>query len=194
MKTPKVLFATIVAAAVAVAVLAPAANASCITSGTLGCQQVSGTVTSSNLAFGAVAATATLGGAITPGSDLQATGLIPVVSVTPWALSVKDANTNPGTTGHLVRGAGCSGGEAALVNKLTVYPTATLGALGLDNFHTDYSSGAGALQIGGSPQTIATGTLSDVLTANYAQHVNPDEQLVSGCTYSLDAIYTLAPN
>jgi hypothetical protein len=190
MKTPKVVFVT-VAAAAAVALAAPAANASCINGGATGCQVVSGVVTSSSLGFGAALATSVNLSTITPGSTSTITGLIPVVSVGNWTLKVSDDNTGA-TAGKLVASGlpACSGSAAALSSKLSVYPTAA-NVAGLDTFVTSFDSTT-PHPLDGTATSIATGTISDTVTAHYTQPVAESEPLKALCSYSLTAVYGLS--
>jgi hypothetical protein len=188
MKSPRSALAAV--AAVGVLSLIPsAAEAACTPGVTTGCQQVTGTVISSTLSFGTVAPVATLS-TITPGQNTIGVGAIPVVSVGGWTLKVADDNTSA-TAGRMAKSGlpTCTGSAANLNNPLQVYPTA-LG--GLDTFTTSFTSGA-MHAIDGVATTIAQGTASDTVTANYSVAIGSGEQLAAGCTYSLNAVYTLTP-
>jgi hypothetical protein len=188
MKSPRSALA--VAAAVGALSLVPSvAQAACTPGATTGCQQVTGTVISSTLSFGSVAPIATLS-TIAPGATTTGVGAIPVVSVGGWTLKVADDNTSA-TAGRMAKGAvpSCTGSAANLNNPLQVYPTA-LG--GLDTFTTSFTSGA-RHALDATATTIATGTASDTVTANYSVAIDTSEQLAAACTYSLNAVYTLTP-
>jgi hypothetical protein len=121
-----------------------------------------------------------------PGSTSTGTGSMLVVSTKgSWSLSVQD--NAAGTPGHMVAaGVGCSSSESSLVSPLTVSMTGT-GVLGS-------VSSSGAVAISGSAQSVASGTGvlgTAVLTTSYTQPVASSESLLTGCSYSLTATYTL---
>jgi hypothetical protein len=121
-----------------------------------------------------------------PGSTSTGTGSMLVLSTKgSWALSVQD--NAAGTPGHMVAaGVGCSGSESSLVSPLTVNVTGTA-VFGSVN-------SSGAVAVSGSAQSVASGTGvlgTAVLTTSYSQSVASSESLLTGCSYSLTATYTL---
>jgi hypothetical protein len=161
----------------ALAILPKAASAASTT------QVVSGT-SLGTLAIASTAATAFTTG-FQAGSTATTTGALIVTDTSPnWSVTVEDTAT--GAPGHMVAGiTGCSGGEAALQNPLSVSVTSPLGGV----------TSAGAVSISGAPQTVASATnqllAASIFTTNYSQTIGSGEILRVGCVYSLTATYTL---
>jgi hypothetical protein len=83
-------------------------------------------------------------------------------------------------------GVGCPSSEPSLLSPLAVNVTGT-GVLGS-------VSSSGAVAISGSAQSVASGSGvlgTATLTTSYSQSVASSESLLTGCSYSLTATYTL---
>lgn len=153
----------------------------------LGAKSSSQTVTGTSLGVLAIVAVpvATFTTGFEAGNTATTTGLLTLTDTEPsWSLSVQDeASADPG---HMTAAAlGCTGSEPSLQNPLQVEVTSLLGG----------AHSAGPVSVSGSAQTVSSGTdqllAADVFTANYAQAIEADESLATGCIYSMTATYTL---
>jgi hypothetical protein len=167
------------AAAVAVAVAAPSAQAASVGEGIVG--TTSGTI-ALTAGSGAVFATG-----YSPGSTATSTGALTATTTNPsWTLSVQDNGTG---AGHMTSGnpALCSGSDAQVTNSLQVAVTAPVSLGGFQS--------AGTKTISGSAVTVASATAqllaANVLTTNYTQVIPAGQVMIAGCPYTLTATYTL---
>ena len=113
---------------------------------------------------------------LVPGGTSTGVGVVTIISTGPWVLRLSDgAGSN---AGHLQRTSG-STGTSVLSNALT-WTTSTLHG----------SGGSGTLS--GATTVGASGTLGDVVTANYSQDVGSSELLALGSIYSLTVTWTVS--
>jgi hypothetical protein len=116
-----------------------------------------------------------------PGSTATGGGSLTVTTVPPGAWTLKAADTT-GHAGHLVPGAvGCAGNEAQTVSPLVVSASGLLGS----------TVSAGAVTIGSSALTVATGSASDTVSVAYSLVVERTEAMSTGCVFSTTVTYTV---
>src|SRR3954454_2188721 len=167
------------AAAIALAVAVPSAQAASVGEGING-------ITSGTIALtagsGAVFATS-----YSPGSTATSTGALTATTTNAsWTLTVQD---NGAGAGHMVSGnpALCSGSDAQVTNSLQVAVTAPGSLGGFQSAGTKTISGSAVTVASASAQLLA----ANVLTTNYTQVIPAGQTMLAGCPYGLTATYTL---
>jgi hypothetical protein len=119
-----------------------------------------------------------------PGSTATGTGALVVLSTkSNWSMTVQDTATT--APGHMLAAStGCSGSAASLASPLTIQVSSLLGGV----------TSAGPVALSGTAQSAATATGvlgTAALVTSYSQPVSSSEALLTGCSYSISATYTL---
>jgi hypothetical protein len=115
-----------------------------------------------------------------PGFTATGSGVLVVSGVlTPWTLKAADTTGNAGHPAS--SGVACTGSEARTVDPLTATAAGVLGT----------TSSAGALTIGASQATVATGVAPDTVTVNYSLAIGKTELMRTGCLFSTTITYTV---
>ena len=164
-----------------------AASLAAITAGPASAATTDQTVAGTTLSTLALAATPVLlDTTFQPGQTATNTvpGTVIVSSTGAWNLTAHDAANG----GHLASAgdatfcapAGGPTSEATTVHQLDVDVAGTLGG----------TTGSSAVQIGGSPAAVASGTLADTLTTSFSLVLDSTEALLTGCVYSTTVTYT----
>ena len=179
MRKTRTLAAAAVAAAALAGIGAGSASAACVSNVCTDTQVVAGTPLST-LALGvpapAIIALTNFG----PGHSATGTGTVVVTSTQGWTLKVGDsANGGHLKQDPLLNTACPASAESQTANQLNVTST------GLS------ASSAGAVAIGSSPTTIATGAVTDTLTNAFSLLVGAGEPMSTGCVYDTTLTYTL---
>jgi len=120
-----------------------------------------------------------------PGHTATGTGALTATTLLQpsWTLQAQDTGSG---AGHMVAAStGCAGSDATLANPLQVKVTSGLGSV----------NSPGTISLSAANQTVASASSqilnADTLTTAYSQVIPANEQMRTGCVYSITVTYTL---